>query len=312
MGNVIKKVSKKDNMKAYGFLSPALISMFILSMLPIAYTIVIAFTNYNLKTMNTGWGFVGLKNFKDIISGPMKEIFFPVFIWTVVSATIITAGCFILGLLFAKILTNKHMKEASIYKAFLVVPWALPAAIIIISFEGLLNSQYGAINNILMNLNIISEPIMWLTEIGPARLAIILISIWLGFPYMMNVCSGALAAIPDTYYEAADIDGANGWQKFFMITIPCLANTAYPLLISSWAFNFSSFSAAFLLTGGGPVRPDSPFAGYTDQLGSAAYKMSTQFGRFDIGAAMSLLMFLIVGGISFMQMRASGQFKEVN
>lgn len=307
-----KKIKNRDNLTASRFLAPALISMFILSIIPIVLTIIIAFTDYNLQTVNTGWKFVGLENFKSILTGPLKEIFIPVFIWTIVAATLITLGSFILGLIFAMVLSNKNLKEAPIYKGILILPWALPATIIIIAFEGLLNSQYGAINQILMNLHIINEPVMWLTQIGPARVALILVSIWIGFPYMMNVCMGGLSAIPDTYYEAADIDGANGIQKFFKITLPCLAKTAYPLLIGSWAMNFGNFGVAFLLFKGGPVRPESPFAGYTDILGSAAYKMSTQFGRFELSATLSILMFIIVGGISFIQMRASGQFKEVD
>lgn len=307
-----KKITYKDNLRALKFMSPSLISMLILTVLPIICTIVIAFTNYNIKTLNTGWEFVGLKNFADIITGPLKEIFLPVFGWTIVSTTIITFGGFFVGLIYALILSNKNMKESAIYKAFLVIPWALPATIVIISFTGLLNSQYGAINGILMNLHIISQPIMWLTEPWAARTAIVLISIWLGFPYMMNVCIGALAAIPETYYEAANIDGATSVQKFFKITLPSLANTAFPLLIGSWSFNFGNFTAAYLLLGGGPVRPDSPFAGYTDVLGSAAYKMTIQFGRFDLGAALSIILFIIVGTIAFVQMKASGQFKEVD
>lgn len=307
-----KKVKREDNIRAIKFLTPFLISLVVLSLLPIAYTIYIAFTDYNIKTMNTGWGFVGLKNFKDILTGPLKEIFLPVFTWTFICATIITFGCFIVGLIFAIVLSNKNMKESSIYKAFLIVPWALPGAIITVAFTGLLNSQYGSINKILMDLHLIQEPVMWLTEVGPARLAVVLISIWLGFPYMMNVCLGALSAIPETYYEAADIDGASAFQKFFKITLPSLASTAFPLLIGTWSFNFGGFSTAFLLLGGGPVRPDTPFAGYTDMLGSAAYKMTTQFGRFELGAAMSIVMFLIVGSIALFQMKASGQFKEVD
>lgn len=306
------KHKRKDNATAAKFLAPALISMLILSVIPIVLTMVIAFTDYNLKTVNTGWKFIGIENFKSILTGPLKEIFLPVFLWTVVAATLITLGSFIVGLVFAMVISNKNMKEAAIYKGILILPWALPATIVIIAFEGLLNSQYGAINEILMKLHIIGEPVMWLTQVGPARIALVLVSIWIGFPYMMNVCIGGLSSISDTYYEAADLDGANWIQKFMKITLPCLAKTSYPLLIGSWAMNFGNFGVAFLLFKGGPVRPDSPFAGYTDILGSAAYKMSIQFGRFELGATLSILMFIIVGGISFIQMRASGQFKEVD
>ena len=184
---VRKKSKNKDNLTASKFLAPALISMLILSIIPIALTIIIAFTNYNLETVNTGWKFVGLENFKSVLTGPLKEVFLPVFGWTIVAATLITFGSFALGLIFAIILSNEDMKESFIYKGILILPWALPATIIIIAFQGLLNSQYGAINQLLINLHIIKEPIMWLTTVMPARLALILVSIWIGFPYMMYV-----------------------------------------------------------------------------------------------------------------------------
>ncbi|WP_409193888.1 ABC transporter permease subunit, partial [Clostridium perfringens] len=126
---------------------------------------------------------------------------------------------------------------------------------------------------------------MWLTTPFAARLVVILVNIWLGFPYMMNVCIGSLTAIPTTYYEAADIDGASGIQKFFKITLPSLAKTSYPLLIANFAFNFNNFNSAFLLTEGGPTKAGSSFAGWTDLLGSATYKMSTSQGNFGLGAA---------------------------
>ena len=122
---------------------------------------------------------------------------------------------------------------------------------------------------------------------------------------------GALSSVPETYYEAADIDGANGFQKFIKITLPSLAHTSYPLLISNFAFNFNNFNSAFLLTDGGPTKAGSSFAGWTDLLGSATYKMSTQQGNFALGAAMSILIFLIIGVISLINMKVSGQFKEV-
>ena len=116
--------------------------------------------------------------------------------------------------------------------------------------QGLLNGSYGAINNLLLNLHLISDPIPWLTDPTWARVALIIVNIWLGFPYMMNVCLGALGAIPDSYYEAADVDGASKWLQFRKITLPSLTQISYPLLISSFAFNFNNFGSAFLITKG--------------------------------------------------------------
>ena len=91
--------------------------------------------------------------------------------------------------------------------------------------------KYKVINNLLLNLHLISNPIPWLTDPTWARVALIIVNIWLGFPYMMNVCLGALGAIPDSYYEAADVDGASKWLQFRKITLPSLAQISYPLLI---------------------------------------------------------------------------------
>ncbi|GAB6169383.1 hypothetical protein JCM1393_18430 [Clostridium carnis] len=302
---------KARNRKAYYFLAPALISILIFTVMPIISTIYYSFTDYT-QFSKGNINLVGLANFKEVLTGPFKETFLPVFIWTMIFAIISTLGCFFLGLIIAMVLNNENIKERGFYKGILILPWALPAAVAILSFQGLFNGSYGQINNVLMELNIIHEPIKWLTDPNLARISIIMVNIWLGFPYMMNVCLGSLAAIPEVYYEAAMVDGASKWKQFVSITLPSLTKTAYPLIISSFAFNFNNFGSAFLITAGGPPRLTSQFAGYTDILASVNYKLSMQFGRYDIASALSIIIFIIIASISFIQMRASGQFKEVD
>ncbi|WP_244834929.1 sugar ABC transporter permease [Clostridium sp. BJN0001] len=303
---------KKDHLlRALGYLSPALISIIIFTVMPIIYTVYIAFTDYTMYSQDN-ISFVGIANFIEVFKGPFSEVFFPVFIWTVVFAILSTLGCFFLGLFMAILLNNPNIRERNFYKAILIIPWALPATVAILSWQGLLNGSYGAINNLLMALHFISKPIPWLTTALYARSAIIIVNIWLGFPYMMNICLGALQSIPEVYYEAADVDGANKFTKFKKITLPSIAQTAYPLLISSFAFNFNNFGSAFLITGGGPARPGTQFAGYTDILSSVNYKLSTQFGRFEIASTISIIIFVILATISYIQMRMSGQFEEVD
>ena len=162
-----------------------------------------------------------------------------------------------------------------------------------------------------MGLHLIKEPIKWLTDPNLARVTILIVNIWLGFPYMMNVSLGSLSAIPEVYYEAAMVDGASKWKQFTSITLPSIAKTAYPLIISSFAFNFNNFGSAYLITQGNPPRLTTQFAGYTDILASVNYKLSMQFGRFEIASALSIIIFIIIASISFIQMKASGQFEEV-
>ena len=305
-----KQKRLKDTIKAMPYLLPALISIIIFTIIPIVYTVVIAFTDYTMYSQGH-IKFVGFANFIEVLTGPFKEIFLPVFGWNIIFAVVSTAGTFFLGLIVAMAVNNPNIKEKSVYRAILIIPWALPATVAILSWQGLLNGSYGAINNLLLNLHLISDPIPWLTDPTWARVALIIVNIWLGFPYMMNVCLGALGAIPDSYYEAADVDGASKWLQFRKITLPSLAQISYPLLISSFAFNFNNFGSAFLITKGGPPRMSTQFAGYTDILASVNYKLSTQFGRFEIASAISIIIFLILGTISYYQMKLSGQFEEV-
>ena len=305
-----KQKRLKDTIKAMPYLLPALISIIIFTIIPIVYTVVIAFTDYTMYSQGH-IKFVGFANFIEVLTGPFKEVFLPVFGWNIIFAVVSTAGTFFLGLIVAMAVNNPNIKEKSVYRAILIIPWALPATVAILSWQGLLNGSYGAINNLLLNLHLISNPIPWLTDPTWARVALIIVNIWLGFPYMMNVCLGALGAIPDSYYEAADVDGASKWLQFRKITLPSLAQISYPLLISSFAFNFNNFGSAFLITKGGPPRIATQFAGYTDILASVNYKLSTQFGRFEIASAISIIIFLILGTISYYQMKLSGQFEEV-
>lgn len=305
-----KQKRLKDTIKAMPYLLPAVISIIIFTIIPIVYTVVIAFTDYTMYSQGN-IKFVGFANFIEVLTGPFKEIFLPVFGWNIIFAVVSTAGTFFLGLIVAMAVNNPNIKEKSVYRAILIIPWALPATVAILSWQGLLNGSYGAINNLLLNLHLISNPIPWLTDPTWARVALIIVNIWLGFPYMMNVCLGALGAIPDSYYEAADVDGASKWLQFRKITLPSLAQISYPLLISSFAFNFNNFGSAFLITKGGPPRMATQFAGYTDILASVNYKLSTQFGRFEIASAISIIIFLILGTISYYQMKLSGQFEEV-
>lgn len=305
-----KQKRLKDTIKAMPYLLPALISIIIFTIIPIVYTVVIAFTDYTMYSQGH-IKFVGFSNFIEVLTGPFKEVFLPVFGWNIIFAVVSTAGTFFLGLIVAMAVNNPNIKEKSVYRAILIIPWALPATVAILSWQGLLNGSYVAINNLLLNLHLISNPIPWLTDPTWARVALIIVNIWLGFPYMMNVCLGALGAIPDSYYEAADVDGASKWLQFRKITLPSLAQISYPLLISSFAFNFNNFGSAFLITKGGPPRMATQFAGYTDILASVNYKLSTQFGRFEIASAISIIIFLILGTISYYQMKLSGQFEEV-
>lgn len=307
---MVKGKGIKNGAMPYAFLSPALVSIAVLTLMPILYTIYISFSNYNLYHM-TSISFVGVRNFQELLTGSLKQIFVPVFLWNIVYTVICTLGSYILGLMLALLLNNPLMTETRIYRAFLIVPWALPPTIATLTWQGLLNQNYGGINNLLKALHL-PHAIPWLTDPTFARVGILIAGLWMGFPYMMNVCLGALQALSPEYYESAELDGASKWTIFRSITLPLISRSSIPLIISSFAFNFNNFGNIYMITSGGPPRANTQYAGYTDILASAGFKMTTQFYRYDLAAAMSIILFAVVGTITFISMKASHTFKEVD
>lgn len=303
-------MKKNNNLRACPYLLPALISILLVTVLPILYTVFISFTNYNLFHLKK-FSMVGLANYKEVLSGSIRTVFFPVLGWTIAFATISTLGAYLMGLILSILLNNKNMKESKIYRSILIIPWALPATIAILAWQGLLNEKYGGINNFLHMIGV-SRNIPWLTNPFWARTGIIIVNIWLGFPYMMNVCLGGLQSISQEYYEAAKMDGASRFQCVKHITMPMVTRLSIPLIISSFAANFNNFGNIYMITQGGPARVDNQFAGYTDILASTTYKMTTWSNRYDLSATFSVLVFFIVGTMTLINMKLSGSFKEVN
>lgn len=303
-------MKKKNNLKAYPYLLPALLSILLVTVVPIIYTIVISFTNYNMYHLED-FSFVGFANYLEVFTGSIRSVYFPVLGWTICFAVISTFGSYTVGLLLAILLNNPHMKESKIYRALLIVPWALPSTIAILAWQGLLNEQYGGINNLLHAIGL-TYNIPWLTDPLWARVGIIIVNIWLGFPYMMNVCLGGLQSVAPEYYESAKMDGASKFQCFKTITLPIVTKLSIPLVISTFAANFNNFGNIYMITQGGPARIDNQFAGYTDILASTTYKMTTWSNRYDLSATFSVLVFIIVGSLTLLNMHLSGQFKEVD
>lgn len=307
-----RKRRRKIDWIAYGYLSPALVTICVLSILPIFYTIYISFTNFDQMHF-TSYQFVGLKNYLELLNpkDPLSDLFIPTLIWTVIYALCTTGLSYMVGLVIAVLLNNKNMREATVYRTLLIVPWAVPTLITMLAWQGLLNDQYGQINGLLHG--VLGLPrIPWLTNPIWAKVGIVTANVWAGFPYMMVVCLGALQSIPTDQYEAAAIDGASWTQLFRFVTMPSVWRISLPLLIPSFAFNFNNFNGSYLLTGGGPPNSNNPFLGTTDILASAAYKMTISFNRYDLGSAIAVLLFILVAFISWLQMRYTGAFKEVD
>lgn len=286
----------------YAYIAPALVLMSVLSLLPNLYSVYLAFTNFSLYHYSD-YRFVGLRNFVTILSGDEIKEFARVLGWTLVWAggsVVLSIG---MGLFLAMGLNKPEIRFRNLYRTLFIVPWAIPAFISVLMWQGLLNSNEGAINQIL------GLKIAWLDDPGWARVSVLVVNVWLGFPFMMTVCLGALQSIPRELYESASVDGAPAWRQFFQITMPMIRSAMLPVLISSFAFNFNQFTAIYLLTKGGPAVAGST-AGATDILITYSYKLAFGLYQYGMACAYAIIIFLIVASLSGINFRLTGAFED--
>jgi maltose/maltodextrin transport system permease protein len=253
-------------------------------------------------TVAPGWRvWVGWANFQRVlfnegIRQPMLTIFF----WTVSFALLSVALSFALGMLLASILQWPHLRGKAVYRILLILPYAVPAFISILVFRGLFNQNFGEINLILRGLFGIAPE--WFTNGTLTRTMVVIVNVWLGYPYMMLLSMGYLQSVPRDHYKAAALEGSGPIRSFFTITLPQILPPFVPLLISSFAFNFNNVVLILLLTRGAPDIPGTLIpAGQTDILGSFTFRMSfNDAGQsFGIAGAISTMIFIIVGLIAY-------------
>lgn len=346
-----KAESFKDFIKAlwsnayvYIMLLPAFILILFFTLIPFLYTFIIAFTNYTYR-IKLGASLVewaGFSAFGQAVTDPeWLAIFVKVFLWTVFWAFMASFTVYALGFVNAMVIESPMVKGKKIWRIILILPWAIPGLITLMLFknafakDGLLNQilwQTGAMegfSNFLFNIGLQGKadvPIFWFAPWYNGNLAkacVIFVNLWLGAPYHMMMIIGCLATIPRDLYEAADIDGATGWQRFKSITLPSVLSATIPSLIMTFSFNFNNFGAIYFLTGGGPAWnpsqvPDtmrvlgSSLPGQTDILISWIYKLSftKNSEMFNVAAVYSIFIFLIVGGFAVYSLLQSKSFSE--
>ena len=248
---------------------------------------------------------VGFAHYATVFSeGRFREPFLGVLVWTVVfsAASVLLAGA--LGLLLAVLLNWEALRLRGTYRLVLFLPYAVPGFISILIFKGLFNQNLGEINLILQSLFGIRPA--WFSDPTLARVMLLIVNVWLGFPYMMVLCAGLIKSIPADLYEASAVSGAGPWVNFSRITAPLIVKPLTPLLIAAFAFNFNNFVLVSLLTGGRPDRLDTTLpAGTTDILVSYTWRIAFQDSgqQFGLAAAISTVIFLIVAAITLLQMR---------
>ncbi|MEQ8675309.1 MAG: maltose ABC transporter permease MalF [Aggregatilineales bacterium] len=257
---------------------------------------------------------VGLSNFQRLYEDrTLLTPLIDVFLWTIVFAILSVITTFGFGLFMALVLDHPFIPFPKIWRSIIFIPYAIPGVISILVWRALLNQNLGLITNTLFELT--GYRIPWFTDPWHAKSAIILVNLWLGYPYMMLVCSGALKAIPSELYEAASVDGAEAWQSFWRITLPMLLVSVGPLLIASFTYNFNNYLLIEVLAEGNPPIPGtSTPAGYTDILISYTYNLafgSNQGADYGYAAAITIVIFTIVALITLFNYRYVARWERV-
>ncbi len=297
----------------YIILTPIVCAILFVSIMPIIFVILTAFTSYAKGSLPPAnlikW--VGFDNFVKLFKVPVwSSTFFSVLGWTAIWAVIATFSTYFLGMFQAVILNNKYVKGKAVFRTILMLPWVIPNLITLLVFKNVFNGQFGPLNQFLLSVGFISERVPFLTDANIAKITILGVNLWLGFPSSMLMISGVLSNIDLSWYEAAQIDGATKWQEFKFITFPRVLTVTMPLLVMSLAFNFNNFSGVFFLTAGGPANPNYQFAGSTDILISWIYKLTLENQMYNMAAVMSILIFVLIGSVSYWNFKRTSAFKE--
>lgn len=265
------------------------------------------------SVLTPGWKVaIGFTNFANVLGDKsIRGPFLGVFVWTFAFSILVVLLSFAVGLLLAVVLNDNRMRGRRVYRSLLLLPYAVPAFLSALVWQGLLNKDFGWINQILLG----GAHVNWLGDPWLARLSVILVNCWLGFPYMFLVATGALQAIPADIIEAGAIDGATPWQIFRRLKFPLLMVSLAPLLITSFAYNFNNFNTIFLLTGGGPKDLSASInVGSTDILITFVYKLA--FGgvnrQYGVASAISIIIFFVVAGISAISFRKTRVLEDLS
>lgn len=285
-----KKRFGSDAPTAWLLLAPNFIIAAIFTVFAIVYSVYLSFHDVDL--FGDTATFIGLKNYTESIGDPLfVKMLGNTFIFVLFTVPI---GMFIS--LIAAVLLNQSIKGRMFIRGAFFLPTILPIVAIAQVWIWIYEPTYGLLNYFLQAVGISdpSNPIMWLSSPKTAMMAVVIFSIWKSFGYNMIIYLAALQGISRQLYEAADIDGANGFQKFFHITVPDLRPATFFVLITSINGSFQAFDQIYVLTQGGPLHSTNVIAYYI-------YQYAFEYFEIGRGAAVSLLMFVILFAVAIWQ-----------
>ena len=305
-----------DNKLYRTLMSLPLIGIFLFTILPLFFMILIAFTNFDNAHQPPGnlFTWAGLSNFKTLLLSGQKiaQTFWPVLGWTLVWAVLATFLNYIGGILLALLINREGTRFKGLWRTIFVISIAIPQFVSLLVIRVMLNND-GAINQLLRDVGIIGakDYLPFLSDPTWARASVIVVNLWVGIPYTMLVTTGILQNIPKELYEAAKVDGANPFVIFVKITMPYVFFVTTPYLITQFIGNINNFNVIYFLTGGGPLSLDYYQAGKTDLLVTWLYKLTTGTMKdYSYASAIGIIVFILSAVFSLIAYRRTSSYKR--
>ena len=282
------------------YIAPALIGMLLFNVYPVLYTAYMSITDRNgpRRFAEGKYTVNGIGNTNSFFDNFIRILGEPDFylvagrtlIYTVISVTLF----FAVGLMFAIILNHKAIQFKGMWRTLMILPWAVPTFVTALIWKFLFHGQFGPINQALALIGI--QGPQWLNNGFTAFVAIIIVNLWMSFPYFMLVLLGGLQSIPSDVYEASSMDGAGFWRQLYQITLPLLRPVAVPAVILSAIQTFGAlhFGTIRLLTDGGPItRANQP--GATELLLVWAYHQGFNSAKlYGVVGALAVIIFILM------------------
>ena len=273
-------------LEPYGFIAPTAILMLVLMIVPIV--LVIGYSFMDNVILNTNPEFIGIENFVTVLTdGVFGTAIGNTLIFTIVSVI----AHLLIGLGFAMLLNSPLISNASraVFRTIYILPWLFTAAVIAVLWRMLLNPN-GVVNYLL------STDLEWLSSPALALGAVTFINIWAGYPFFMISLLAGLQGIPADLYEAATVDGANGWQRFFNVTLPQLRPIIISMTLLDLIWTSQQFALIWLTTGGGPINR-------TEMLSTYTYKLAFSRYEFALASTSAVLILLFSMVLAFFYVR---------
>ena len=268
-------------------ITPGTLVIFGVLLVPILFALYMSLNKITFKGADTIYTFVGFSNFTDLVS---NDPWFSQSLVTTVLFTVLTVAAeMVLGIGIALVL-NKQFFGRGFVRGLMILPWAMPTVVNAVMWKWIFNADYGAANALLMNMGLIHENINWLGTPTMAFISVLIANIWKETPYVVLLTIAAFSTIPEGLYEAASIDGANGWKSFWQITLPLIKPVILILAITKTIWAFQTFDLIAIMTSGGPENATNLLSYYIHRT---AFKMNRFGGAAAMSYSLSIVCFLL-------------------